>query len=137
MIYYFYRIDAYNSRPIPLGHYFDYKDEYDINYKKDSSINIITTSLAQTGYYNSMEIKDISWLLYKKTDFIPERDEFRPFSNKGTAKLLHRKIDDFCRIQHLEYDETWDVKNCSYMDYRQFLSECRDLELTIPKHLIR
>lgn len=136
MIYYFYRVDHYTQRPTPLGHYFDYKNEYDINYLKDKSIGVQTTN-NYNGYYNSIEIKDISWLVYKKTDFIPERDEFRIFSQKGTAKLYHRKVDDFCRIQHLEYDEVWDVKNCNYIDYRQFLSECRDLELNIPKHLIR
>lgn len=136
MVYYFYRIDIYNQRQTFLGHYFDYRNEYDINYIKDKSIGVMTTNNFN-DYYNSIEIKDVSWILYKKTDFIPERDEFRMFSYKGTAKLYHRKVDDFCRIQHLEYDEVWDVKNCNYIDYRQFLSECRDLELTIPKHLIR
>lgn len=140
-VFNFYNIEG--GRPVKgSNRYFvDHNDEYYEFIKNNSSkkIGLTITHDIHASYYSdkNSELKDVSHLLYKITDFIPERDGWYPFNKNGTATLFHRKIDDFCRIQHLEYDEIWDVKNCSYMDYRQFLSECRDLELTIPKHLIR
>lgn len=120
--------------------FIDEKDEYnDIFFKlKQQGSGIFVSPFSEKVHtQKEKQIFDASEFLYKNTDYIPARDEYKLYSQNGTATLYKRYIDGWCKIKHLEYEKEYDVKNCDYKIYREFLAECKDLGLTIPKELVR
>jgi len=121
-----------NGQPIKDSRKWFHSKGYNLtNNKLTSSWNIITTRFIPERHTKENYLPEDDWL----RNCFYKLDEYAPISEYGKAKLSYKESDNSFKIECLDYIAIRNLDN--YSSYSNLLKDCRELNLIIPKYLLK